>query len=267
MRTKVYRAALSAHPFLCCFLFLSAYLFGEQTKLEQAWSLAARGERDAAITLLRELVQTKPSGADARLLLGSLQAEAGQREEAISQLAEAVRLLPKSPEALNALGEAYNRFGNSKEARTAFERAVALNPNFGVAQENLGAVLLQLGDANAAATHLDRAITLLKQASEAADAHYLRAKIFSAESNNSMALKHLQMAVAIRPDFPEGWSDLGVARNATGDDDGALAAFRRAVELNENEGIAQYRLGSEYLRRAEPQLAIGPLQAAYRLNP
>ncbi len=267
MRPKLSEVALGACLPIFCLLLLSTYMYAAQSALEQAWSLAAKGDRDGAITLLRTMIREKPSDADVRLLLGSLQSEAGQREEAINQLTEAVRLRPNSWEASNALGEAYSHFGDSSGARGAFERSVRLNPNAGVAQENLGAVLLQLGDASAAAPHLDRAITLLKQTSEAADAHYLRAKIYTAENKNSAALGHLQTAVSIRPDFAEAWSDLGAARSATGDSEGALLAFRKAVELNGHEAIAQYRLGAEYLRRAEPQLAIEPLQAAYRLNP
>ncbi len=267
MRPKLSKVALAVRLFICSLLLLSTSLHAEQSALEQAWSLAAKGDRNGAIDLLRTMIREKPSDSDARLLLGSLQSEAGQREESINQLTEAVRLRPNSWEACNALGEAYSHFGDSKEARVAFEKSVHLNPHSGVAQENLAAVLLLLGDASAAAPHLDRAITLLKQTPEAGDAHYLRAKIYAAENNIAASLRQLQTAVSIRPNFAEAWSDLGAARSANGDSEGAILAFRKAIELNAHEAIAQYRLGAEYLRRAEPQLAIEPLQAAFRLNP
>ena len=71
----------------------------------------------------------------------------------------------------------------------------------------------------------------------------------------------------LRPDFAEAWSDLGQARKSALDSAGALAAEKRAVELNPGDAIAQYRLGAEYLRQEQPELAMEHLEQAYRLNP
>ena len=71
----------------------------------------------------------------------------------------------------------------------------------------------------------------------------------------------------IRADFAEAWSDLGEAKRKLLDDDGALQAFRRSVELNPNDAVAQTRLGSNLLNRGEAHQAIGPLQHAAGLDP
>ena len=73
--------------------------------------------------------------------------------------------------------------------------------------------------------------------------------------------------MAIRADFAEAWSDLGEAKRKLLDDDGALQAFRRSVELNPNDAVAQTRLGSSLLNRGEAHQAIGPLQHAAGLDP
>src|SRR6266581_2346025 len=98
-------------------LLVTSICFAQRPPVEQAWDLAAHGQRDQAIQILRDLVGKTPRDADARLLLGSLLVEKGVRSEAISQLMEAVHLRPQSAEAQNALGEAYNAFGNTKAAR------------------------------------------------------------------------------------------------------------------------------------------------------
>lgn len=248
-------------------VFCTGLLWAQNARIEGAWKLAAKGQNDQAIRILRGIIQDEPRNVDARLLMGSLLVETGQQKEAIAQLSEAVRLRPQSAEAQNALGEAYNKFGDTKSARAPFEKAVSLNPVFAAAQVNLGLLLVQAGEWQSAAGHLDRAIRLLGHTADAAYPHYLLAKVFSARNEASKAVAELQEAVALRPDFAEAWSDLGLARKTVLNDAGALAAYKRAVELNSSDAVAQYRLGSEYLRDGQSKAAIEHLQQAYRLNP
>ena len=253
-------------------LVSTGLLLAESAAVEQAWRLAANGQQEQAINLLNETIQQNPADPDARLLLGSLLSEAGHRDQAFLQLSEAVRLRPRSSEAQNALGEAYSSFGFTQQARHAFERAVALNPNSGVAQLNLGRNLLERHELNAAeltvvAGHLDRAIRVLKPDADAATAHYLRAKVYTQQGNAKQAAAQLEQALSIQADFPEAWSDLGQARKNLSDDAGAVAALEQAVKRNAADSVAQYRLGEEYLKQNQVQLAVVHLEQAYRLDP
>jgi len=248
-------------------LICAATLTGQQAKLEQAWRLAANGQGGEAIQILRTLIASEPRNTDARLLLGSLLMEAGDKSASLEQLKTAVNQRPRSVEAQNALGEAYYKFGEVAAAKSAFENAVAIKPDSGVAQLNLGQVLVMQGELDGAARHLDRAIPLLKQAEDTANAHYLRAKIYSARNQPGAAARQLEGVIRIRPDFSEAWSDLGQARKQSLDDAGALTAFEHAVSANPNDAVAQYRLGSEYLHQGKAQSAIDHLRQAYRLNP
>jgi len=245
----------------------AALLYGQGVTLERAWNFAAKGHRDEAIRVAREVIKNNPENVEAHLLLGSLLVEQGDRIESIAQLSEAVRLRPESAQAQNALGEAYRTFGDAKAALTPFQKAVEIKPAFGVAQENLGAVLLETGDLAGAATHLDRAIQLLGRTDDAADANYLRAKVYSAHSDVHKAAERLELAVAIRPGFAEAWSDLGDARRVLLDVAGSIAALQRAVRLKPTDAVAQYRLGAEYLRQDKAHLAVEHLQQAYQANP
>lgn len=259
----------SARIVCCIALLMAAHMLleAQTASLDQAWAAAANGDRGKALTITRELAKREPGNADVRLLLGSLLAEEGEKREAIEQLTVAVHLRPDSAEAWNALGEAYNSFGDGKAAREPFERAVKLNPKFGVAEANLGAVLLQTGESAAAAGHLDRAIQLLGRSPDAADTHYLRAKICTTAGQTDEAAMHLEQAVKLRPNFAEAWSDLGEVYRTKLNPAEALTAFERAVKLNPNDAVAQYRLGAEYLRRSQTALALDHLQTAYKLDP
>jgi len=248
-------------------LACAGIMLAQRSRVDEAWDLAAKGSRDQAIGVLEDFIKINPHDPDALLLLGSLLMEKGQRAESIARLSEGVRLRPNSADAQNALGEAYSNFGDPKSARGPFEKAVALKPGFAIAQVNLGLVLVEAGEFSAAAPHLDRAIQILGRTSDAAYPHYLRAKVYAAQNDSQKSLAELNQAVLLRPDFAEAWSDLGQARKSALDSAGALAAEKRAVELNPGDAIAQYRLGAEYLRQEQPELAIEHLEQAYRLNP
>jgi protein O-GlcNAc transferase len=239
----------------------------QKPPVETAWQLIAQGKRDQAVTLLRELIKADPRNADARLLLGSVMMENGQRSESIAQLTEAVRLRPKSAEAHNALGEAYIAFGEATAARPEFERAVELDPRHAQAHVNLAAILLEQGEAQRAIPHLDQAIRLFGPRPDAADPHYLRAKIYSEERDAAKAASELRQAVELRPDFAEAWSDLGEARKNLSDDKGALSAFRRAVALSPEDPVAQARIGSQLLDTGAAHEAVAHLDEAVRLDP
>jgi tetratricopeptide (TPR) repeat protein len=178
-----------------------------------------------------------------------------------------VKQHPQSAEAQNAWGEALDEAGQLEPARQAFERAIALKAGYGAAYLNLGLVCMQLRAPKKAAPNLDQAIKLLGNSSEAGYALYLRAKIYTEQGDLDNTLKSLNRAVSLRPDLAEIWSDLGEARRAKSDDPGALVAFQKAVDLNPQDPVAQYRLGSEYLRQDKNSHAVEHLRLAYQRNP
>jgi len=244
-----------------------ALLAAQRPPIEQAWDLLARGERDQAVRVLRGIIASNQRDAEARLMLGSILAEQGQRADALAQLGEAVRLAPRSAEAQNALGEAYKMFGDWKAARVPFQKAVALDPTFAQARVNLSQVLLEAGDFQGAAPHLDRVLQILENQLDSAFPLYLRAKVQTERNEVEKAARDLQQAVTLRPDFAEAWSDLGQARKGLLDDAGAFAAFRRSVELDPENAVAQYRLGAEYLKQGKVPEAIRHLERSFHLQP
>ncbi len=241
-------------------------LLAQNATLEDAWVLVKSGDRAGALRMAERVVQADPKNADARLLYGSLLSDAGNGQEALLQMSEAVKLRPKSAEAQNDLGEAYHRFGKADAARECFAKATALKADFGIAHLNLGQSLLEANDLRGAAAHLDRAIVLLGQTEDAADAQYLRAKVFNAKSDTQSAAVHLEKAVALRPAMAEAWSDLGQARRTLSDEKGALEAFQRAVQANPSDAVAQYRLGTQLLDADQLEPAIEHLSRASQLN-
>jgi tetratricopeptide (TPR) repeat protein len=256
-----------AGPSLVCLVLTGSLVcHAESTSLQQVRKLIIDGKRDQAIALLRDMIKARPDSYEARTLLGTTLAIEGSRSEAIQQITEAVQLRPKSAAAYNTLGTTLSRFMETADAKKAFEKAIQLNPRFAEAHVNLALVLAQESNWESAGYHIDRALALQPNKPAAAYSHYIRATIWTMQTQFGKADRELEQAVRLRPNFAEAWSDLGWARRMVGDDKGALAAFEKAVVLNSNDGQAQYRLGTAYLREGRADEAIPHLKEALTLN-
>jgi tetratricopeptide (TPR) repeat protein len=249
---------------VCLALACSAHAFAQSPALSQARTLIVQGKLDRAVAILRELVKSDPADFDARTMLGRTLAIQGVRTESIEQMIEAVKLQPQSAQAYNLLGSTLSRFMETADAKTAFEKAIQLDPNLPEAHVNLALLLAQSGDWESADEHLDRALALQGNTPASAYTHYLRATTWIAQTQFDKADADLQQAVKLRPNFSEAWSDLGWVRRMLSDEAGELKALEKSILFNPKDSVAQYRLGTAYLRRGDAKLAVEHLQAALK---
>ena len=248
--------------------FLSArHLWAEQTSLEKAESLLSKGATAEAVVVLRQIITDDPRNVDAHLLLGTLLALIGERGESINQMAVAVQLRPESARAHNQYGMVLSRFIEVKAAREEFEKALELDPRLAEAHVNLSLILAQAGEVISAGDHLDQAIKLQGDVRAAAYTHYLRAKIWGAQSQIDKSIDELEKSIQLRPEYAEAWSDLGGMRRLSLDSRGAVQALEKAVALNPNDSTAQHRLGQLYLQDGEAAKALDHLKIALLRDP
>jgi protein O-GlcNAc transferase len=256
-----------AGPLLMCFLVAAGTIcFAESSALEAVRRLLTDGKRDLAVELLHNIIKKDPANFDAKILLGTTLAIEGARSESIRIVSEAVQLRPQSAAAHNVLGTTLSRFLETADAKKAFEKALALDPRFAEAHVNLALLLAQEGNLEAAGDHVDHALVLQRNTPASAYSHYLRATIWATQARFEKADKELEKAVRVRPGYAEAWSDLGWARRQLSDDSGARTAFEKAVALNPKDPLAQYRLGTAYLREGKAERAVPHLQEALTMG-
>ncbi len=131
---------------------------------------------------------------------------AGYWRDTDTAFARAAAITPWNTLALNKTGELRYRAGDAEEAETLFRRALRYDPEDANAHYNLGSLLL---DRAGAETGQDALVH---------------------------AIRHLESAVALRPDYCEALANLGIARlkqtlTAPGHVDDYLAPLARAVGL------------------------------------
>jgi tetratricopeptide (TPR) repeat protein len=80
------------------------------------------------------------------------------------------------------------------------------------------------------------------------EAHYAHASTLLDAGQAKPALAELEQAVTLRPRYFGLWLELARARDMTGDNEGALAAFREAVKLAPSYAQPRWQLGNLLLR-------------------
>ncbi len=198
---------------------------------ERALTLAGQREPQAAIDLLRSVIQRRPDFTAAYMNAASILIETGQAAAAVALLDEATRNGLATPEltarqgaaylaaaeparaaavlaplvadgrgdldAMNAFGIACWQLGRTDEARRIFQRALDVDPSAAGTWNNLGLLEMAAGRAGEAAAAFER-------------------------------------AVGTDPTYGPGWQGLGAARVGR-DGAGAIDAWKRAVELVPND--------------------------------
>lgn len=190
--------------------------------------LRSQGEPEQAVTQYREALKTDQKLAIAWRGLGRAQETLGSVSQAELALSKAVEVEPNDLLNLYALGDFYFYQGRYEEAEAVYE-TLSAHPQASVSAFNtLGASRSMLGDFEGAAEAFRQVISL-----EATDIAYANVGvIYYLMGRYPDAQVMLEQAIALSPDDPYHWSNLGdVRRELTRDGTRARDAYRRAAEL------------------------------------
>lgn len=200
--------------------------------------------------------------------------------------------LPGQASDYKAQGDAHLDLGQWNEAIACYRQALAHNPANAAVHNNLALALARAGRREEAEQALRQALQLDPASF---NAHYQLATLAYDAGRLDLACTHTREAVCIAPDFAAGWSFLGNGLREQGKTAEAVAAYRRALDLDpgdlhtrsnllialEAEGVqTQVELHAEHRRYGAlfappaihswppmpPRLRIGYVSADFRLH-
>lgn len=150
--------------------------------------------------------------------------------------------------------------GYRADAKIYLEKALKLDPNLGMAHASLGMAYFREGRIAEARASLERAVAL---DSENYLAHYYYAYTLSRLSPGGEAVtftpelsakirKHLQKAIALRPDFAESYNLLAFVSLVTGEDlEGAMASLKKVLNDSPGRHDFAFTLAQLYARTGD----------------
>jgi tetratricopeptide (TPR) repeat protein len=198
--------------------------------IEMAGTLFRQGKFDQAEKVCRQIIEARPSNADAQNILGVTLNAKGQGKEAIETLGLAVKMAPDAASIHANLGEVLRQNGEQKLAIKSLERAIELDPKNSQALNNLGII------------------------------HYEKKQF-------KKAVEYYRKALAIRPDMAEAHNNLGNALRLTGDADGAMLAYQEALTQRERYPEAYNNLGTLLQQTGQLEEAEHALKKAVAQSP
>jgi len=162
-----------------------------------ALALERSGNLEEAVVAYERWMFLRPEYWESHWELGVLLFSTGDLEASANRFRLAMQVAPENPYGSNGLGSVLNRLDQREEARAAFTRSVEIEPNE-YALSNLGTLEFEDGKYGTAASYFEQAL-------------------------------------AINDGDRATWAFLGTARHFGGDPEGAVPAFRKAVEIGEAE--------------------------------
>ena len=198
--------------------------------LQAAFAAHQAGQFPEAERLYRQVLDRHPRNFPALRFLGVIAGHAGRWQAGIKLLRDALKVEPRSAEAHTDLGALQHARRDLDGAADSFAAALRFDPGYPNAHHNLGIVRRDQGRfAEAAAS-------------------------FGA-------------ALGLKPDFIEAWYNLGIAWQASGFNDHAVFAYRRAVSLNGKRLDIRCALGGLLFEMADYPAASEAYRAALDIDP
>lgn len=194
---------------------------------------------DEAVKIWREAVERTPEDIGLRSKLANLLLEAGRSDEAEAVYKETVELFDTS-QAWQLLGVFYRRIGRVTEARESIEKALERS------RKEPPALRFALADILIAEGEYDRAEEIASTMQEPSYRSLIRGSLKLAKGDPAGALKLLESGLRLWPNNPGARYLAGQAALQLGDLDRALAEYREATRIGEDQTDAALAMARIY---------------------
>ena len=241
-----------------------------EVRLALAVMYEGMGKIEEAKDEVRQVLQLQPRSDSAHLVLSRIHADKGDWTPAIREAEEAIALRPAFWRNHVQLGETLMRAGRRDDAIAAYGRLVELQPDSPRGYQRLGTALQAAGRHDEAFENYEKAIAA--GASWATFSNVGTSYYWQKEY--ALAAKAYRRAIALAPNEPEPYANLGDALQRLGQRERAAENYRRAVQevrkqltVKEKDPQALASLALYQAKLGERTAASAAIEEASRLSP
>lgn len=223
-----------------------------------------QGERDKAISAYRQAVTLSPLNADYLYTLGYAYERAHDYRKAVERYKTALEITPDDAEIAFALGYAYEKIGEYAEAIFAYKRSIALNPADNDAYEGLAAAYESGGQ-------LSQALEVYRQLAQTKPGEASYQKTFTAVAVKLQrwdeVIASCQSMIQRDPKNVEYREILAQAYRSKGAMGQALTTFDEIARLEPGNSSAYTSMGNIYVRQKQYDKAIQHYRTGINAEP
>lgn len=203
--------------------------------IAQGDALRAAGRYDEALACYRQLIDQPVPNPVGHFKLGTVFERQRNVLEAEASYRAALAIDPRHADALNNLALLYAGLHRYQEAEQTYRRLLSEQPGYLNAHINLGNLLNDSGRGDEALYHFRRAVEL---APAAALPRERLGTLLQSQGRFVEAIDNLTIALEAEPASAVACNNLGACHFILGEHAQAEAAFRRSLEINEDENPA-----------------------------
>jgi tetratricopeptide (TPR) repeat protein len=200
---------------------------------------ARLGQYESAIKYYITALAVDPDEHAIRLNLGIAYFQIKQYEPARVELDQVIRAKPDNIQARFLRGLCLFQIGRLKESIAEFEPIYQSQPDNVSIAYALANAYIQDEQVEKGQALVDKVFRNL----QTAEAHLIMGTVSLARRQLQQAVDELKQAVTLDPKLPTAHSQLAIAHLLTGNRDLAVEEFRKEIEINPKDFIANTRLG------------------------
>ena len=225
---------------------------------------AGKGDLVAAEKLLRQSVEDTPNNKEAHLNLGLVLARQNRKSDAEDELQKAVALAPKDPATLSTVGKAEMKMGEISKGIAFLRQVAALAPDLAAAHLDLALALADSYNLPAALVQATEAVRLAPQSGVA---HFYRGRVLYDLGRSNEARSEFETACRLNAQLPEPRYFLALINKQDGKYNLAADLFEQTVRLQPGNAMAWYLLGQSLEKQSENAKAVAAWRKAIEIDP
>jgi tetratricopeptide (TPR) repeat protein len=229
--------------------------------IEKSYDLLVADRAPESIHLLKTALENDSSNHELGLLLAEVYFQNKEYAHATDYLHRVLEVKPDHFEATFLMGLVHQRKGNLSLAQGRLENAVLLKGDSSAAHASLGSLFAGVGNSKKALKHLAIALKL----KPSAPIHFLLGAAFYDAGQHKRAIQHLRKATELDPQFDEAFYQLGLLCLEMNWLKKAQECFKTAQALNPREARYKKRVRSFSGEATGPDQLNGLIRDELRL--